>query len=63
MKLNQKNLTDVMTDLYECDKESYDDLWKAIQVLRNLDLVDENLTKAMVKKDRELWEIENIENA
>lgn len=63
MKLNQKNLTAVMTDIYEFDKESYDDLWKAITVLRNLDLVDENLAKAMVKKDRELWEKENIENA
>ena len=63
MKLNQKNLTVVMADLYECDKESYNDLWKAITVLRNLDLVDENLAKAMVNKDHELWEIENIENA
>lgn len=60
MKLNQKNLTAVMTTLYECDKESYDDLWKAIQTLRNLDLIDENLTKAMVKKDHELWENENV---
>lgn len=63
MKLNQKNLTAVMTDLYEFDKESYDDLWKAITVLRNLDLVDENLAKAMVNKDHELWENENIEYA
>lgn len=63
MKLNQKNLTAVMEDLYECDKESYDELFHAIQVLRNLDLVDEKLTKAMVNKDHELWEIENVENA
>ena len=61
--LNQKNLVGVMEDLYEVDKESYDELFRAIQTLRNLDLVSESLAKAMVNKDRELWEIENIENA
>lgn len=62
MKLNQKNLTAVMADLYEYDKESYNDLWKAITVLRNLNLVDENIAKAMFNKDHELWEIENLED-
>lgn len=63
MKLTIKNLMAVMEDLNEVDKESYDELWHAMQVLHNLDLVEEKFVKAMVKKDRELWEIENVENA
>lgn len=55
-QLNIKNLTAVMDNLYEIDKESYDELWKAIRVLSNLGLVEDKLTLAMVKEDRKLWE-------
>lgn len=59
MKLNQKNLKDTMEYLYENCKESYDELWKAIQTLHNLGLIDENMVQAAVKKDHELFVSEN----
>lgn len=62
-KMTISNLVGVMDDLYECDKESYDELWHAMQTLNNLGLVEDNMVKAMIKEDRKLWNIENIENA
>ena len=59
MKLNQKNLKETMEYLYENCKESYDELWHAISILHNLGLVDENMVKAAVKKDHELFNAEN----
>lgn len=59
MKLNQKNLKETMEYLYKNCKESYDELWKAIQTLRNLGLIDENMVQAAVKKDQELFNAEN----
>ena len=55
MKLNQKNLTATMANLYGVDKDSYDELWKAIQTLHNLGLIDENMVHAAVKKDHDLF--------
>lgn len=61
MKLNQKNLKDVMGTLYEnCDMESFDELWKAITTLYNLGLVDKNLVDAMVSTGRKLFEGEPV---
>lgn len=57
--MTQKKLVAMMEILHENDKEGYDDLWKAMVLLRNLDLVDESITRAMVKKDQELFEREN----
>lgn len=58
-KMTIKNLEAVMEDLYECDKESYDELYHSMQVLSNLGLVDDNIIKAMVNKDRNLFNSEN----
>lgn len=59
-KLNIKNLKAVMNQLSECDdQESYDELWKAIQVLNNLGLIDDSIREAAVKEDHRIWESKN----
>ena len=58
-KMTIKNLEAVMADLYECDKESYDEFYHSMQVLNNLGLVEDNIIKAMVNKDHNLFDAEN----
>jgi len=56
-KLNAKNLKSIMQQLaHSGDRESYSDLWKAINVLWNLGLVDDRLHDAAVREDHRLFE-------
>ena len=57
MTITNKAVKDVMNELYNIgdDFEAYNELWKAFQVLRNVGLIDENVTDFLVKVDHELF--------
>lgn len=63
MTINNKAVKEVMTNLYNCgdDFESYNELWKAFQVLRNMGLIDTKVTDYLVKVDHELFMSEGKE--
>lgn len=57
--MTKKALKDVQTKLYylrisHCD-DSYDDLWKAVDTLVNLGLLDKSYKDLIVKTDNELF--------
>lgn len=55
-----KGMKSVMERCYQNeDMESYDEIWKAIQVLHNVGLLEKNFVDAMVKEDHKLFEDSN----
>ena len=55
-----KTMKSAMKQCYEInDMESYDELWKAIQVLNNFGMLDRKFVDAMVKEDHRLFEESN----
>ena len=55
-----KGMKSVMERCYKNeDMESYDEIWKAIQVLNNVGLLERNFIDAMVKEDHRLFEESN----
>ena len=57
MKLTTTNLKTRMRQLaHDGDQESYRDLWKAINVLWNLGLLEDKYNNAMVTEDHRLFE-------
>lgn len=57
MKLTTANLKSRMKQLsHDGDQESYSELWKAINVLWNLGLLEEKYNAAMVAEDHRLFE-------
>lgn len=56
-KLTIQNLRATMARLaHDGDRESYQDLWKAIDVLWNLGLADQKLKHAAVAEDHRLFQ-------
>lgn len=59
--MNKKALKDVMIRLYPAqfiNDDSYTELWKAVNVLVNLGLLDNSYIELMVKTDNKLNENE-----
>ena len=59
--MNKKALKNAMIRLYPkqfVNDESYSELWKAVNVLVNLGLLDDSYMKLMVKTDNKLYELE-----
>ena len=57
MKLTTANLKARMKQLaHDGDQESYRELWKAINVLWNLGLLEDKFNAAMVAEDHRLFE-------
>ena len=57
MKLTTTNLKSKMQQLaHDGDQESYRELWKAINVLWNLGLLEDKFNNAMVAEDHRLFE-------
>lgn len=60
--MNKKALKDTMIRLYPAqfsnNDESYSELWKAVNVLVNLGLLDDSYMELMVKTDNKLYELE-----
>lgn len=55
-----KKMKAAMKQLYKLnDDESYDTLWKAIQVLNNLGVLDRKFVDAMIEEDHRLFEENN----
>ena len=57
-KLTVKNLRAVMERLDREDRESYNELYKAVMALWNLGLLEDDIRRAALEEDRRLFERE-----